>query len=87
MKRVFFLFTLIALLFPPSVFAEVYLLGRGGGAGGSQVGRFTGSNTSPLHVEAVISNGKKFFLEIYKSTIPLQEIYARLKKTANKKII
>lgn len=85
MKRVFFLFTLIALLFPPSVFAEVYLLGRGGGAGGSQVGRFTGSNTSPLHVEAVISNGKKFFLEIYKSTIPLQEIYARLKKTANKK--
>lgn len=85
MKKLFYILALTVLMGTVPLSAEVYLLGRPIGAGkGSAVSSFLGGNTSPLHVEEVRSNGKSFFLEIYKSQNSLQEIYGRLKKLSDK---
>ena len=75
----------VAVFAAATLNAEVYLLGRGKRNGGGIAEFFmTNGNTSPLHVEEVRSNGKKFFLEVYKSTKTLEEIYSKLKKSKNK---
>ena len=85
MKKMYSLLFAVALSAACCLQAEVYLLGRGRRTGESVVGRFVGNNISPLHVEEVRSNGKRFFLEIYKSRNNLQEIYSKLNKDLNRK--
>lgn len=62
--------------------AEVYLLGRGRSAGA--VSKFDGSGSGPLYTETVLTNGRKFDLEIYQTHQSIEEIYRRLLKERNK---
>ena len=59
--------------------AEVYLLGRGRhGGNGTVISRIIENDQSPLHTETVLTNGKKFTMEIYQSRSTLDEIYKKL---------
>ena len=85
MKRIFQISILAALLFVSGrVSAEVYMLGRGRGGNGSAIGFFVGNEQTPLHTETVLTNGRKFKLEIYQSQQTLEEIYKKLLLKRNK---
>ena len=62
--------------------AEVYLLGRGRhGGNGTVISRIIENDKSPLHTETVLTDGKKFTMEIYQSRSTLDEIYKKLLQT------
>ena len=62
--------------------AEVYLLGRGLRCG--TAGKFSGTDGRPLYTETVVTNGRKFELEIYQGSQRIDEIYQRLLRERNK---
>lgn len=83
MKKTFQIVILSAVVFSfCNLSADVYLLGRGGRE--SAVGSFTGVGDFPLHTEKVLTNGRQFTLEVYKSRQRFDEIYKKLFKKQNK---
>ena len=84
-KITLFLILLFLVLTPwQPLRAEVYLLGRGRGSAGSVIGNFIGNESSPLHVEEVRTNGRRFELEIYNSRELVSDIFRKLKERLNK---
>ena len=68
-----------------SLHGEVYLLGRGSGAG-SAVSKFTGTDIKPLHTEKVRCGNFTLDLEIYRLSGGFSALLARLKSDPQVKI-